>query len=69
MRLSTPTSPLGRYLNKLQENAIYCDTDSIIFIQPRDESELVETGHNLGDMNSEPKLGEYISEFVSGGAK
>jgi len=25
------------YLDKLKENALYCDTDSVIFVQPRDE--------------------------------
>jgi arginine repressor len=28
---------LYRHLDRLQEKAIYCDTDSVIFIQPRDE--------------------------------
>ena len=54
-----------RYLDKLQENAIYCDIDSIIFIQSRDESEHVGTGDSLGDVTSELKPGHYISEFVS----
>ena len=43
--------------------AIYCDTDSVIYIQPGDEPGLIETGDNLGDMT------EYVSEFVSGGPK
>jgi len=71
MRLSAPTSPLGEYSSisvsrQLQENEVYCDTDSIIFILLRDEPELVETGDNLADMTSELNPGEYISEFVSG---
>jgi hypothetical protein len=44
---------LYRYLDTLQENAIYCDTDPVIFIQPRNVPVLVETGHKLGDMSSE----------------
>ena len=28
---------LFEFLNRLEENAIYCDTDSVIFIQPRSE--------------------------------
>jgi len=49
--------------------AIYCDTGSVIYIQPRDESKLIETGYRLGDMTSELRPTEYISEFVSGGPK
>jgi hypothetical protein len=37
---------LYRYLDRLQDNAIYWDTDSDIFIQPRDEPDLVENGTN-----------------------
>ena len=57
------------YLDKLQELAIYCDTDSVIFVQPTDESALVETGDSLGAMTSELKPSEFIEEFVSGGPK
>ena len=35
---------LYRYVEWLQEKAIYCDTDSTIYIQLRDESKLTETG-------------------------
>ena len=55
---------LYRYPDRLQENANYCDTDSVIYIQPNDETELIETGDKLGDMTS-----ELISEFASGGSK
>ena len=44
---------LYRYLDRLRENAIYCDTDSVIYIQPRDGPQLIETGNLLGDMTSE----------------
>ena len=60
---------LYRHLGRLQEKALYCDTDSVIFIQPRDEPQLVEIGDNLGDMTSELKPHEMITEFVSGGPK
>jgi len=60
---------LHRYLDRLRGNAIYCDTDSVIYIQPRDEPELIETGDKLGDMTSEMCPSEFISEFVSGGLK
>jgi hypothetical protein len=49
---------LYSYLDKLQERALYTDTDSIIYIQPRDELALVETGYNLGQMTSELKPDE-----------
>jgi len=60
---------LYRYLDRLQEKAIYCDTDSVIYIQPKDEPSLIETGDKVGDMTSELRPSESISEFVSGGPK
>jgi len=60
---------LYRFLDRLQERAIYCDTDSVIYIQPKDEPSLIETGDNLGDMTSELRPSKFISEFVSGGPK
>jgi len=57
------------YLDRLGERAIYCDVDSVIYIQPKDKPSLVETGDKLGDMTSELRATEYISEFVSGGPK
>jgi trehalose-6-phosphate synthase len=38
---------LYQHLDRLQEKALYCDTDSVIFIQPRDGVQLVETGDNF----------------------
>ena len=58
-----------RYLDRLQENAIYCDTDSVIYVQPRDEPSLIEPGDKLGDITPELRPSEFISEFVSGGPK
>jgi len=60
---------LYSYLDRLQERAIYCDTDSVIYIQPKDEPSLIKTGDKLGDMTSELRPSESISEFVSGGPK
>ena len=60
---------LSRHLDRLRENAIYCDTDSLIYIQPRDEPEVIETDDKLGDMTSELRSSEFISEFASGGPK
>jgi len=41
----------------------------VIYIQPKDEPSLIETGDKLGDMTSELRPSESISEFVSGGPK
>jgi hypothetical protein len=48
--------------------ALYCDTDSGIYIQPDGQPALIETGDCLGAMTSELKQGIHI-EFVSGGPK
>ena len=60
---------LYRYLDRLGERAFYCDTDSVIYIELRDVPNLIETGDKLGDMTSELRTIEYVSEFVSGGPK
>ena len=57
------------FLNRLQDTAIYTDTDSVIYIQPRNELALTETGDNLGQMSSELKTGEIIVEVVCAGPK
>ena len=46
---------LYSYLDTLQKHALYTDTDSVIYIQPRDGAALVNTGDCLGDMTSELK--------------
>jgi hypothetical protein len=60
---------LYSFLDRLQENAIYCDTDSVIFIQPRGEPWPIATRDKLRDMISELKPSEFIVEFASGGPK
>ena len=60
---------LYRYLDTLQDKALYCDTDSVIYVQPKGEPPLIETGDNLGAMTSELKPDEYIAEFVGAGPK
>ena len=57
---------LYSFLDRLQENAIYCDTDSVIFIQQNGESWPIATGNKLGDMQSELITSEFIFEFASG---
>jgi len=46
---------LYRYVDRLGESAIYCDTDSDIYIHPKDEPNLYETGDKLVDIT--PKCG------------
>jgi hypothetical protein len=58
---------LYKYLERVLERAIYCDTDSVLYIQKESELRLIEIGDNLGDMTDELKTGEYIDQFVSGG--
>ena len=60
---------LYSYLDRLQERSIYWHTDSVVFVQPRDEPALVETGYNLGALTSELKTSEFIEEFFSEGPK
>jgi len=59
------------FLDRLQEKAIYCDTDSLIFIEPGPvcEPTLIKTGDNLGQMQSELKKGEVIVKVVCAGPK
>ena len=49
------------------DRALYCVTDSVIFVQNDGETPLVQCGDSMGDMTSQMKENEYISEFVSGG--
>jgi len=46
---------LYTYLDMLQQSVLYCDTDTVLYIQPRDQSALVVTGENVGAMTSELK--------------
>ena len=60
---------LYSYLEKLGTSALYCDTDSVIYVAARNEPPPIECGDKLGDMTNELGSGEYIDEFVSGGPK
>jgi len=63
---------LYEYLSKLAKSVLYCDTDSVIYIQNVDELPKVETADYLGDLIDELKefgSGSYNEEFVSGGPK
>jgi hypothetical protein len=60
---------LYEYLSKLAESVMYCDTDSVIYIQKVDETPKVKTGDYLGDLTEELEEfgpGSFIPEFVSG---
>jgi hypothetical protein len=52
------------YLDRLQDKTIYCDTDSVIYVQPVDKPPLLETSDKLGAMISELKSNEIICEVV-----
>ena len=51
---------LYEYLSKLGKSVLYCDTDSVIYIQNVDETQKVEIGDYLGDLTDE------LEEFGSG---
>ena len=55
-------------LDKLQDRAYYCDTDSVIFRLDANGWN-PPTGDYLGELTSELQPGQHISEFVSGGTK
>ena len=57
------------YLDHLGKNAMYCDMDSVLYIQPMGEPPLMETEDKLGDMTCELRSSETINEFVSGGQR
>jgi len=57
------------YLDRLQERVIYCDANSVVIVQTRGEPVFVETGDNLGAINSELRPSEFIEEIVSGRPK
>ena len=62
---------LYEYLEILQKDVLYFDTDSVIYLK-RPETPIVPTGNYLGDMTNELEEygpGAYIREFVSAGPK
>ncbi|CAI5679595.1 unnamed protein product [Oreochromis niloticus] len=58
---------LYEYLEKLQRNVLYTDTDSLIYVVKEGEEPL-ELGNFLGDLTDELG-GDTIQEFVSAGPK
>jgi hypothetical protein len=63
---------LYEYLNRLGQSVLYCDTDSVVYVQKTPEPPKVAIGDYLGDLTDELEeygSGSYIDEFVSGGPK
>jgi hypothetical protein len=63
---------LYEYLNRLRQSVLYCDTDSVVYVQKTAEPPKVAIGNYLGDLTDELEeygSGSYIDEFVSGGPK
>jgi hypothetical protein len=60
---------LYRELDKLKERAVYCDTDSVIYLKSPVPEENLQCGDFLGDLTSELNPGDHIVDFVSGGPK
>jgi hypothetical protein len=52
------------YLDRLVDRALYFDTDSVIYVQPKDQPLLVETGDRLGAMTSELANNEQIIQWA-----
>ncbi|KAK3925572.1 putative DNA polymerase [Frankliniella fusca] len=63
---------LYKYLDIVQQRAIYCDTDSVAYLSRPGEEELP-LGSHLGDLTDQIQqdYGEnsYITEFIAGGPK
>lgn len=55
-------------LDILQDRAIYCDTDSVVYSAKHGEEELP-LGDYLGDLTNELNPGDHIVKFVSSGPK
>ena len=58
---------LYSYLERLQQNILYVDTDSLIYVIKENETPL-ELGNYLGDLTDELR-GDTIHEFVAAGPK
>jgi hypothetical protein len=58
---------LYKYLEKLGERVVYCDTDSIIY--EFEEGNNIPSSNFLGEMKNELDADDYITHFVSGGPK
>ena len=59
---------LYSYLDPLRDQVLYYDTDSVIYSCKPGQT-MIALGNYLGGMTSELNEDDYITEFVSGGAK
>ena len=59
---------LYSYLDPLRDQVLYYDTDSVIYSCKPGQTTIA-VGDYLGDLTSELNADDYITEFVSGGAK
>ena len=59
---------LYSYLNRLQQQVLYFDTDSVIYSHRPGQHQLA-TGDYLGDLTDELDANEHIVDFASGGPK
>jgi hypothetical protein len=64
---------LFKVLYKLQENVLYYDTDSVIYVENIFEGKYLETGKYLGDLTDElldvKSSEKWIEQFSSAGPK
>ena len=59
---------LYKSLDTVKERMLYCDTDSIIYLEREGELYLP-LGNLLGEFTNELRENDYITIFISGGAK
>jgi len=57
---------LYAHMDKLGERALFCNTDSVIFVQKDGESPPVQFGDALGDMTSELKKANLSRNLLVG---
>jgi hypothetical protein len=64
---------LLKYLQQVNTNLLYCDTDSIIFVTKKNSDgsyqNCPKVGSCLGELTNELKPGQHITEFVCTGPK
>lgn len=60
---------LYEILQAVGRSVLYFDTDSVIFVEKKNEKNPVLTGDYLGQLTDELKPGNHIVSFVSGGPK
>ena len=61
------SAKLYEYLRELGNSVLFCDTDSVIYVQNVSEPKRVKTGDYLGDLTDEVEgsgAGSYIEEFI-----